>query len=261
MKTKIMGILNITPDSFSDGGRFLNIDAAVRHALQMQQDGADIIDIGGESSRPNAAPVSVSEEIRRVIPVIQKLRSLLQIPISIDTTKPEVAAAALNVGARIINDITGFSSDEMIRVACDNRAAVVVMHMQGTPQTMQKSPVYADVVGEIISFFKERIKKLKTAGIDEITIDPGIGFGKTLAHNLEIFRNIDKFCALGYPVLIGASRKSFISGISGVGLDDRLSGSLAGACASVLKGASVVRVHDVKETRRALDIVDAIKAK
>lgn len=264
MTTKIMGILNITPDSFSDGGKFFNTAAAVAQAEQMIADGADIIDIGGESTRPGAKPVSKEDEMARVIPVIDALRKNLKnsaLVISIDTQKPEVAEAALAHGANMVNDVTGLRDPAMRVAVAKYNVPVVIMHMQGEPRTMQKSPTYDDVVEEIKIFFKQRVAEAEAAGIARanITLDPGIGFGKTVEHNLLILKNLREFVVLGSPVLVGPSRKSFIGAITGgLPVDERLEGTLAAVAAAIMNGAAIVRVHDVKETKRATQIVDAI---
>ncbi|MDI6800094.1 MAG: dihydropteroate synthase [Actinomycetota bacterium] len=260
-KTAVMGILNVTPDSFSDGGVYLNLDLAIRAAERMTKDGADIIDIGGESSRPGAEPATLADELTRVTPVIEALSGRLNIPISIDTYKAKVAEEALKAGAVIINDISGLRADErMAGVAAEAKAAVVIMHMLGTPRDMQKDPKYKSVIDEIISFFTERIAFAIKSGIkeDKIIIDPGIGFGKTLEHNLEILRRLDDFKTLGFPVLIGTSRKSFIGTVLGLEVTDRLEGTAATVTYSIVKGADIVRVHDVKEMARVAKMTDVL---
>lgn len=256
-RTIVMGVVNTTPDSFSDGGRFLNPDLAVAHALHLIEEGADIIDIGGESSRPGSDPVTESEELRRVIPVIEALAGNITVPISVDTCKSAVAQAALDAGASIINDITALSGDsKMAAVVARSGAGLVLMHMRGTPKAMQTNTVYADLIGEIRESLAAAIRSAESAGIDpnKIMIDPGIGFGKDAAGNLEIIKSIVRFTELGRPVLIGASRKSFIGRITGAQTENRLAGSLAVSVAAVLNGASAVRVHDVLETRQAVDV-------
>lgn len=261
-KPRLMGILNVTPDSFSDGGKFLQPDEAVDRARQMVEEGADILDIGGESSRPYSEPVSAEEELMRVKPVIQSLAGELDIPISIDTYKPEVAEKALGMGANMVNDITGLRNKDMIRVIAENNVPVVVMHMKGTPKTMQENPTYGDVVAEILRFFRERIEAAVEGGIgrESIIIDPGIGFGKTVEHNLEILSRLKEFKSLGLPVMVGPSRKSFIGKILDLDLENRLEGSLAMLCASIMNGANIVRVHDVKESVRAASMIYAMQA-
>lgn len=258
-KTKIMGVLNVTPDSFSDGGLFLNSEKAIARAKQMVKEGADSIDIGGESTRPGSDSVSVQEELQRVLPVIKGLKNKINVPLSIDTHKPEVAEECLKLGVQIVNDITGLQNEKMRSVVAKHKASVIVMHMQGKPKTMQENPTYNDVVNDIKTFFKERIAKAQEAGIQDIILDPGIGFGKTTEHNLQILKRLHEFADLGFPILVGASRKSFISKVTGVAESERLEGSLAAVVVAVMNGASMVRVHDVKETKRAVQMVDAIK--
>ena len=259
-KTLLMGILNITPDSFSDGGRYRTVEECVERCVSLEADGSDIVDIGGESTRPGAEEVSVEEEIRRTAPVIKAAVKRLRVPISIDTRKAEVAREALKAGASIVNDVTALGDDQMASVAADHDAPVVLMHMRGDPKTMQDSPEYSDVVGEIKGFLRERMEYAVASGIrrDRLIIDPGIGFGKTLDHNLEIFRRLGEFGELGAPVLVGPSRKSFIGAVSGGGVENRVFGTAAAVVASILQGAEIVRVHDVKEMRQAADIADAI---
>ena len=253
----IMGILNVTPDSFSDGGRFLSPDAAVERALAMEKEGADIIDVGGESARPGADPVPVEEELRRVLPVLERLRGKLRIPISIDTTKAEVAEAALRAGASIVNDISALRFDPaMAPLVAKFGAGLVLMHMLGTPKTMQQAPHYEDVVTEVRDFLAERAQYAQSQGIprEAIAVDPGIGFGKTVEHNLELLRRLPELVELGFPVLVGPSRKSFIGAILGLGVEERLEGTLAACAVAVVRGADILRVHDVKEVRRAADL-------
>jgi dihydropteroate synthase len=257
----VMGILNVTPDSFSDGGHFLDTDAAVARGLQLVAEGADILDVGGESTRPGAAPVPPEEESRRVVPVVAELARRTPVPISVDTMKPAVARACLEAGASIINDVSGFRDPEMIRVAAEHRAGVIVMHMQGTPQTMQQEPRYTDVVREVGAFFEERLRVLEESGIpaEAVCLDPGIGFGKTLDHNLELLANLAEFARFGRPVCLGVSRKGFIGKLCGREKGERLAGSLAVACFAAARGqAHVLRVHDVAETRDAALLLDAI---
>ena len=257
----VMGIVNVTPDSFSDGGKFLDADAAVVHALKLVGQGADILDIGGESTRPNAQPVSEAEELCRVIPVIEQLAGQIRIPVSIDTMKPAVARAALQAGASIVNDVAANrSDDEMWKIVAEFQAGYVCMHAQGTPQTMQKSPVYQDVVTEVGDFFRERSEKLSTAGIpsDQVVLDPGIGFGKTLEHNLSLLANLRSFTKLERPLLVGASRKSFIGKLLGAEPNERLPASLACAILAVESGVQIIRTHDVAETVQALRMTEAV---
>ena len=258
-KTLIMGILNVTPDSFSDGGLFDTFDAAVAHAKQMVSDGADIIDIGGESSRPGSEPLSEKEELARILPIVTRLLQELSVPISIDTYKPHVADVCLKAGAHLINDITGLTNQKMRTVVADHAVPVVMMHMRGTPKNMQQNPIYQDVLGEINTFFQTQISLAQKAGIHQIIIDPGIGFGKTLEHNLQILRHLDVFTTLGHPLLVGPSRKSFIGTITGRPANERLEGTIAAMTVAIMNGANIVRVHDVKECKRAIQVVDAIR--
>jgi dihydropteroate synthase len=258
-KTLIMGILNVTPDSFSDGGAFNTLDAAVSHAKQMVSEGANIIDVGGESSRPGSEPLTEKEELARILPVVTRLVRQIAVPISIDTYKPGVADACLNAGAHLINDITGLTNPTMRKVVAVQNAPVVMMHMLGTPKVMQQNPVYQDVVGEIKAFFQQQIETAKKTGISQLIIDPGIGFGKTLEHNLQILKHLDAFKTLGCPLLVGPSRKSFIGTITGLPVNERLEGTIAAVTIAVLNGAHIVRVHDVKECRRALQVVEAVR--
>lgn len=255
-----MGILNVTPDSFSDGGSFLDHEVALRQGTKLVDEGADILDIGGESTRPYSQPVDVEEELRRIIPVIEGL-SKLGTPISVDTRKPKVAERALEAGATIINDISGLRDPEMIEVAASADAAVVIMHMLGTPETMQEAPVYQDVVSDIFHYLEGRCEAALEGGIDasRIVVDPGIGFGKSVEDNLTLMRGLREFRCLGHPVLVGASRKGFIGKILDTGIDQRLEGGLAVASVSVMNGADIVRTHDVKETARTLRMASALR--
>ncbi len=256
---RVMGILNVTPDSFSDGGKFLSVDRAVEHAHRMVEEGADIIDIGGESSRPFSEPVSEEEELRRVIPVLEELDGL-KVPISIDTYKPRVAEEALKRGASIVNDIYGLRREGMAEIAREYDAAVVIMHMKGEPKNMQVNPHYEDVIGEITRFFRERVEFARSHGIedDRIILDPGIGFGKRLEDNLMIIRSLGSFRCLGYPILMGTSRKSFIGKVLDLDVSERLEGTIATNVISLMNGASIFRVHDVKENVRALRMAQAV---
>ena len=232
----VMGVVNVTPDSFSDGGKFLDADAAVAHALELVAQGAEILDIGGESTRPGAEPVGEAEELRRVIPVIEQLAAQVKIPLSIDTMKPAVARAALAAGASIVNDVAANREDDaMWRIVAEFRAGYICMHAQGTPQTMQENPVYADVVREVGEFFQERLERLNASGVaaDQVVLDLGIGFGKTLEHNLQLLANLRSFTTMARPLLIGVSRKSFIGKLLGAELNERLPASLACACLAV----------------------------
>lgn len=260
-RTHIMGILNVTPDSFSDGGLYLNTDKAVERSFEIEKEGADIIDIGGESTRPGALPLSPEEELSRVVPIIEKLKSRLRIPISIDTYKAEVAREAIKAGASIINDISGLRFDpEIASVSAEYDVPVVIMHIKGTPRDMQINPVYQDLIGEIRHFLEEGISIAQKAGVDDdmIIIDPGIGFGKTFEHNLEIINRLDEFRSLGMPILLGPSRKSFIGKILDLPPGDRLEGTAAAVAIGIMKGANIVRVHDVSSIVRVARVVDAI---
>jgi dihydropteroate synthase len=259
----VMGVVNVTPDSFSDSGRFIETGAAVAHALELVRQGADIIDVGGESTRPGATPVSEAEELRRVLPVIEALSKKLHLPISIDTFKPTVARAALAAGASIVNDIGANRSDDaMWRLVAETGAAYVVMHMQGTPQTMQQNPVYADVVGEVGAFFSDRLNRLAIAGVarDQVILDVGIGFGKTPGHNLQLLAGLRSFTTLERPLLLGVSRKSFISKLLGTQPGERLPAALACTALAAGAGVQMFRVHDVAETVQALRMTEAIRA-
>ncbi|MCX7913297.1 MAG: dihydropteroate synthase [Thermodesulfovibrionales bacterium] len=262
-KTYIMGVVNVTPDSFSDGGLYFQKEAAIKHALKLIDDGADIIDIGGESTRPGSLPVTLDEEIRRTIPVVEELAKRTKIPISIDTYKAEVAKAALDAGASIVNDISALRFDsEMVQVVAKYKAPIILMHIKGTPQNMQVNPFYKDLIPEILDYLKESISLCKEAEIEEdkIIIDPGIGFGKTVEHNLEILANLKEFLSLNKPIAVGVSRKSFIGKI----LDDappsqRLEGTASAVAIAVFNGANIVRVHDVLEMSRVVKIAEAIR--
>jgi len=261
-RTVVMGILNITPDSFYDGGRREDPSQAIADGAAMVEDGAEILDVGGESTRPGARPVAAEEELARVLPVLRGLRREVKVPISIDTYKSKVAQAALDAGADVVNDISALRFDaEMISVIAREQVPVVLMHMLGTPRTMQAEPHYGDVVGEVSAFLAAQADKAVESGVaaDAVIIDPGIGFGKTLDHNLELLRSLPVLAALGHPLLVGASRKAFIGKILNAEPGDRLDGSLAAAVAAVLGGANILRVHDVKETVRAARIGDALR--
>ena len=255
-----MGILNVTPDSFSDGGRYFDPDLALHRGLEMAQQGANILDVGGESTKPGSDPVAADEEWRRIGSVIRDLARKVDVPLSVDTMKPEVAAKAIEAGASIVNDVSGLREPAMVHLVADRGVGVVAMHMLGNPKTMQSHPEYAEVVGEVRSFLADRIRVLETAGVvsDAIAVDPGVGFGKTQEHNLALLRNLDRLAALGHPVVVGVSRKSFIEKLGGGEPGERLSGSLAAATLAAAKGAHVVRAHDVRETIRALRVADAI---
>jgi dihydropteroate synthase len=259
----IMGILNVTPDSFSDGGNFLLRDAAVERALKMESDGADIIDVGGESTRPGAEKISIKEEIQRVVPVIEEITKRVHIPVSIDTYKSAVAEAAVSAGASMINDISGLRFDpRMPSIAALHKIPVVIMHIKGTPENMQKNPVYKALIPEIMDYLREGIEIAIEAGIpeDRIIIDPGIGFGKTVEHNLEIIKRVHEFEGLGKPILLGHSRKSFIGRVlEDLPVTDRLEGTAAAAAIGIFNGANILRVHDVKEMVRVAKTADAIR--
>jgi len=264
-RTLVMGILNVTPDSFSDGGQFFSLESAAERARQLIAEGADILDIGGESSRPGAQPVSEEEELRRVVPVIRAIRNESSVHISVDTYKASVAEAALEAGANIINDISALRFDpQMVQVVAHARVPIVLMHMLGDPRTMQQNPVYTDVVRDIKEFLAERVAFAREHGIEKIIIDPGIGFGKTVAHNVEILRRLSELTELQCPILIGTSRKSFVGRLGSttsepLPIDKRLEGTIASTVIAVLNGAQIVRVHDVAPMKRALAIVDAMR--
>ena len=281
-----MGIVNVTPDSFSDGGKFRAEDEAVSHGLDLIQQGAELLDIGGESTRPGALPVSEAEELQRVIPVIERLAARVKVPLSIDTMKPSVARAALAAGASIVNDVAASArgkrsdgvmescdkaapshqhsnvppDDAMWRVVAETGAGYVAMHMQGLPQTMQSQPAYSDVVRAVEDFFKDRMRRLNEAGVkdEQVVFDVGIGFGKTLEHNLQLLAALRGFTKLGRPLLLGVSRKSFIGALTGAGVDERLPGTLAATCLAVESGVQIIRTHDVAETIQAVRMTEAI---
>ena len=260
----VMGIVNTTPDSFADGGQFPDTGSAVDHALRLADEGAEIIDIGGESTRPGSDPVSEEEELRRVVPVIERLAKRGNVVLSIDTRKPAVARAALDAGASIVNDVAANrAAPEMWQVVAAAGAGYVCMHMRGTPQTMQAKPRYDDVVREIGGFFKKRLARLAEHGVSgaQVALDPGIGFGKTLDHNIKLLSRLNKFSVMERPLLVGVSRKSFIGNLLGTPLEDRLPASLACAVWSVVEGAHVVRVHDVAETVQAVRMAEALNEK
>ncbi len=260
-KPQLMGILNVTPDSFSDGGLFIGCDAAIERARSMVAEGASIIDVGGESTRPGARPVSVQEEIRRIIPIIEAISTSLEVTVSIDTSKPEVMAAALAAGASMINDVQALGSPAAIEVAANSDVPICLMHMIGTPQTMQQNPEYKDVVSEVIVFLQSRIAACISAGIarERLIIDPGFGFSKTLQHNLELAQNLDRLCSLGLPILVGVSRKSMFGAILDADIDKRLYGCLGMTALLLGKGASIFRTHDVAPTRDVLKVVQAMR--
>jgi dihydropteroate synthase len=261
----IMGIVNVTPDSFSDGGKFFDTGAAVGHALEMVSQGAEILDIGGESTRPGAQPVSEEEELRRVMPVIEKLVAQTRVPLSIDTMKPAVARAALAAGASIVNDVAANRNDhKMWEAAAEVRAGYVVMHSPGLPGAMPKTPAYNDVVREVDDFFSEELARIsKESGItlEQVVLDPGIGFGKTLEHNLQLLAGLGRFTKCGRPMLLGVSRKSFIEKLTGAKLNERLPASLACATLAVESGVNIIRAHDVAETVQAVRMAESILQK
>ncbi|MDD8019074.1 MAG: dihydropteroate synthase [Bacteroidota bacterium] len=266
LRTYLMGILNVTPDSFSDGGKYFSVDAAVAHAVKMVEEGADIIDVGGESSRPKglygqgSQKISAEEELKRVIPVIERISHASDVIISIDTTKSLVAEKALEAGASIVNDISGLKFDEGIAdVVAKCHASLVLMHMQGTPETMQFHPTYNDVVLEVKEELRDACDIAITAGVKQIIIDPGIGFGKNVEHNLTLIKHLKEFTSLGFPVLIGTSRKGFIGALLDVSVDERVEGTAASVAVAIMNGANIIRVHDVKEMKRVAIIVDAIR--
>ena len=268
-RTIITGILNVTPDSFSDGGKYLSVDKAVKHALSMEKQGADIIDIGGESTRPSAKAITLDEEMRRVIPVIEELIRKTNVPISIDTYKSELAEKALDAGACMVNDVTALQGDKrLVNIVAEYEVPICLMHMKGNPRNMQVNPTYDDIMEEICSFLKERAELAMFYDVkkENIIVDPGIGFGKRTGRgaedNCKILHRLSELKTLGFPVLVGASRKTFIGNVCGgkesLPATERLEGSLAAACLAVYNGANIIRVHDVKETRRCLDLVDCV---
>lgn len=266
-RTLIMGVLNVTPDSFSDGGAFLDSEAAIAHALQLEQDGADILDIGGESTRPGATAISSQEELRRILPVIQVLRGKLRIPMSVDTRRSEVAEAALASGAEMINDVSGLRTDPRLGEAARRaRAAVILMHMRGTPRTMQKGPFARNVVRDVVSGLREAMVRAKSAGLakTQLVLDPGIGFGKTHEQNFEILARLPEFARLGCPIMVGTSRKAFLgkalarAGDAAPPADQRLLGTATTVTASILHGAHIVRVHDVAEIAGVVRVADHV---
>jgi len=262
-KPLLMGVLNVTPDSFSDGGRYLDLDAAVTQACAMVEQGADLLDIGAESSRPGSDPVGPDEEIRRLIPVVKEVCRRVSVPVSIDTTKARVARLALAAGASIINDISALRFDpQMGAVVAEAGAGLVLMHMQGTPKTMQQAPLYGDVVQDVRRFFLERMQAAGESGIgsEQILLDPGIGFGKNLSHSLTVLARLDALASLGRPILVGVSRKAFIGQVLDRPVGDRVMGTAAAVAVAVLRGARVLRVHDVGPMRDVIRMVDAIQS-
>jgi len=261
-QARVMGILNVTPDSFSDGGRFTQVDSAIRQARQMVADGASIIDVGGESTRPGAQPVDEQQELDRVIPVIEWIARELDVVISIDTSKAAVMREAIAVGAHMINDVQALKGSNALETASRLAVPVCLMHMLGEPRTMQSEPQYRDVVEDVRSFLQERVQACRSAGIrqDQIIVDPGFGFGKTLQHNLALFEQIPRFVELGYPVLVGVSRKSMVGSILDLPVEQRLFGSLGLAALAVWLGASIIRAHDVGATVQAVRVVQAVRS-
>ncbi len=265
-RTYVMGVLNITPDSFSDGGKYIdnkksevNISKVVEDALKMENDGADFIDIGGESTRPGSDDISISEELERVLPVISQLKKKISLPLSIDTYKSEVAEEALKAGASIVNDISGFRFDARIaEVTAKYNASCILMHIKGTPKNMQVNPEYENVTEEVFDYLKESVEIAKGSGIKQVIIDVGIGFGKTLEHNLELLRSLKRFRDLGCPILLGVSRKSFINKIYSSSVNERLEGTIAANTIGIISGANIIRVHDVLENVRAVRVTDKI---
>lgn len=260
-RPRVMGILNVTPDSFSDGGRWLDKDTAISHALAMQQAGADIIDVGGESTRPGAGAVSLQEELDRVIPVIEAISPQLSIPVSIDTSKPEVMRAAVGAGAGMINDVCALRQEGALQAAAELVVPVCIMHMQGVPRSMQVNPVYKDVGAEVRQFLLERAEACENRGIarENILLDPGFGFGKTFNQNVDLFRDLAALVATGYSVLVGVSRKAMIGQMTGKDTGDRVAGSVAAAVLAAQLGAAIIRVHDVAETVDALKVLEGLK--
>lgn len=259
-RVHIVGILNVTPDSFSDGGAYMRPTAALEHALSMVRDGADIIDVGGQSSRPGSAPIPEEEELKRVVPVVARIHEEWPGPVSVDTSRARVAEEALKAGASIVNDITAFRGEpEIAEVTARYEAACILMHMRGTPETMQDSPAYGDLVGEIAAFLGAAVERARQAGVgeDQIAVDPGIGFGKTTEHNLEILNRLPELAVLGKPVLVGPSRKSFIGNVLDLPVGERLEGTLAAVAYAVAQGARLLRVHDVRPSLRAARLVEA----
>lgn len=260
-RTWLIGVVNVTPDSFFDGGLYFEPARAIEHSLALAAEGADIVDVGGESTRPGSSPISAKEEKKRILPVIEVLKQNHDVLISVDTTKAEVAEAALAAGADIINDISAGRFDpRMLPLAAESGAALILMHMKGTPRTMQIAPHYDDVLGEVKAFLKERLEAAETSGLprESVLLDPGIGFGKTLGHNLVLLNNLEAFAGLERPLVVGISRKSFIGKILKLEAQDRLEGTIAAAIVSVLRGASLLRVHDIQAVKRAIAVAEAI---
>lgn len=258
-RTLIMGVLNVTPDSFSDGGRHFDANAAIEHAKRLVDEGADIVDIGGESTRPGADPVTADEELRRVEPIITAIASQLGVPVSIDTRKSEVAARCIEAGASMINDVTGLRDDAMLDIIRRTHAAITIMHMKGTPQTMASEAAYDDLISEVRAFLVAQAEKATSVGAQSVIVDPGLGFAKNSQHNLAILNHLEAFTDLGYPLLVGPSRKRFIGELTGASADDRVPGTIAAVVKCVLAGVSIVRVHDVAACRQAITVTEAIQ--
>ena len=260
-KTLVMGVLNLTPDSFSDGGLFTTKEKALDQCLKMINEGADLIDVGGESTRPGSDPLSINEELDRTIPIIEKIRSITDCTISIDSYKSEVVEAALNVGANIVNDISGLTFDHnMAELISQKYVPIIMMHINGKPKLMQENPQYDNLIKDILHFFSRQLKLAQSAGIDssKIILDPGLGFGKKVEHNFELIRKLPQICAMGFPVLVGPSRKSFIGEALNLPINDRIEGTMASITASVINGARIVRVHDIQKTRRTVTVTEKI---
>jgi dihydropteroate synthase len=259
-RTHVMGVLNVTPDSFSDGGKYIDLEQAVAQGVKLVEDGADFIDVGGESTRPGSEPVLVEEEIRRVVPVIKALSKKVNIPISVDTYKSDMADAALQAGAVIVNDISAMVFDtKMTSVVVKYRACIVLMHMRGASKTMQENPTYENVTTEVKQFLSERLFTAKEAGIEQIIVDPGIGFGKRFEHNIQLLRELKSFTSFGYPLLVGPSRKAFLGAILHLPANERIEGTAAVVTSAILNGANIIRVHDVKEMKRVAMVADVLK--
>ena len=260
-KTLVMGVLNLTPDSFSDGGLFTTKEKALNRCLKMINEGADLIDVGGESTRPGSDPLSINEELDRTIPIIEKIRSITDCTISIDSYKSEVVEAALNVGANIVNDISGLTFDHnMAELISQKNAPIIMMHINGKPKIMQENPQYDNLLKDILDFFSRQLELAQSVGIDssKIILDPGLGFGKKVEHNFELIRKLPQICAMGFPVLVGPSRKSFIGEALNLPINDRIEGTMASITASVINGAKIVRVHDIQKTRRTVTVAEKI---
>lgn len=259
-RTHLMGVVNCTPDSFSDGEMYLDKNRAIERVLQLVEEEADIIDIGGESTRPGSDPTPESEELKRVIPVIESVTPQISVPVSIDTYKSTVAREAIEAGASLLNDVSALSFDpKMTDVVAEYDVPVILMHMKGNPKDMQKNPIYSDLIGEIVAYLKEKLLRCLSKGIEKVIIDPGIGFGKKLHHNLTILKRLSEFCSLGRPILVGPSRKSFIGQVLELPVGERLEGTLASIAVAILNGAHIIRVHDVKQAVKVARMVDSLK--